>query len=107
MVDDMVTSRETRSDRWDLRDPTKMPPKKEFPEDVRDKPLAERKRWWMSYLRFTDSPSDHPRLEDLTPEQLYRRDRYMAAWRAWHRTGDDTYLRDAGLLPARPAERST
>ena len=94
----------TRSDRWDLRDPDKMPPKKEFPEDIRDKPLDERKRWWRAYLRFTDSPADYPRIQDLTPEQQHRREVYLAAWRAWHRTGDDQYLRDAGLLPARETE---
>ena len=96
----------TRSDRWALRDPNKMPPRNEFPEDVRDKPLEDRKRWWWAFLRFTDSPSDYPRLEDLTPEQLARREVYLEAWRAWHRTGNDQYLRDAGLIPAkRESER--
>ena len=78
----MTSRASTRSDKWDLRGPYKMPPKKELPEDVRVKPLDERKRWWWAYLRFTDSPSDYPSDDELTPEQLHRREVYLAAWRA-------------------------
>ena len=35
----------TPSERWTLRDPKKMRPKGEMPEDVRDLPLDGRKRW--------------------------------------------------------------
>ena len=97
----------TPSERWTLRDPKKMPPKGEMPEDVRDLPLEGRKRWWLTYLRFTDCPADYPSDDELTPQQLANRDVQLAAWRAWQRTGDNQYLKDAGLISdTEPPDRS-
>ena len=88
--------------RWILRDPDKPPPKSELPEDVRGKSLAERKAWWLQYLKWTDSPMNSVPDADLTPAQLQRRRRTRAAWRDYHATGDRTYLLEAGLVNPLP-----
>lgn len=85
------------SDRWRLRDPDKMPPKNEFPPEMQDLSVEDRRRWWWQYLKWTDSSFMVPPDSELTPEQLRRKEQDLRGWRHWQSTGDNSLLVELGL----------